>query len=109
VLAQIWDAKEGEGKLLLLDEPVSHLDVKYQYQLLQTAKSLCSRHITVIAILHDINLAISFADTVFFMKKGKMIHKTNNTNDISAAIIDEVFEVSSKIIYPEAHKPVVIF
>src|ERR1700730_1352496 len=55
VLAQIWEAREGQEKILFLDEPVSHLDVKYQQQLLKVAKGLCDRQVTVIAILHDIN------------------------------------------------------
>src|SRR3954471_22077480 len=42
VLAQIWDEDGKEKKLLFLDEPVSHLDIKFQYQLLQIGKDLCS-------------------------------------------------------------------
>ena len=61
VLAQIDSPPTAGKKLLFLDEPVSHLDVKFQYQLLQAAKDLCQQGTTVIAILHDINLAISFA------------------------------------------------
>ncbi|MGN6165801.1 MAG: heme ABC transporter ATP-binding protein [Flavisolibacter sp.] len=109
VLAQIWNDEKGEEKILFLDEPVSHLDVKYQYQLLQTAKKLCSEHTTVIAVLHDINLAISFADSIVFMKAGKIVHEVDELAAINTAMIDEVFDVRSKIIYPEGHKPVVIF
>lgn len=109
VLAQIWEAGQGEEKILFLDEPVSHLDVKYQYQLLQTAKDWCSRHTTVIAILHDINLAISFADRILFMKQGRVVHEVNSIAQITSAMIDDVFDVQSKIMYPEEHKPVVIF
>jgi iron complex transport system ATP-binding protein len=109
VLAQIWEAKKGEEKILFLDEPVSHLDVKYQYQLLQIARNLCSRYTTVIAILHDINLAISFADRILFMKQGRVTHEVDSQSSISTAIIDEAFDVKSKIIHLEGHKPVVIF
>ena len=109
VLAQIWSDEKGEEKVLFLDEPVSHLDVKYQYQLLHTAKELCSKQTTVIAVLHDINLAISFADAIVFMKTGKIVHEVNDLAAINTAMIDEVFDVRSKIIYPEGHKPVVIF
>lgn len=109
VLAQIWEAKEGEEKLLFLDEPVSHLDVKYQHQLLQAAKNLCKQHTTVIAILHDINLTLTFADKILFMKQGKVLYETKNLNDISSEIIKDVFDVHSKIIYSEEDKPVVVF
>jgi len=109
VLAQIWEAKEGEEKVLFLDEPVSHLDIKYQQQLLNAAKELCGRHTTVIAILHDINLAIAFADRILFMKSGKIVHETKQLNDVTTEVIKDVFDVSSTMLYPEGHKPVVIF
>lgn len=109
VLAQIWGAKKGEEKLLFLDEPVSHLDVKYQHQLLKAAKQLCHQHTTVIAILHDINLSIAYADRILFMKQGKILYDTTNLSNISTEMIQDVFDVSSTIIYPEHHKPVVIF
>jgi iron complex transport system ATP-binding protein len=109
VLSQIWEAEEGKEKVLFLDEPVSHLDVKYQQQLLQTARNLCRRHTTVIAVLHDINLALSFADRILFMKQGRILHDTKMISGISAAIIQDVFDIPATIFYPEEHKPVVVF
>jgi iron complex transport system ATP-binding protein len=109
VLSQIWEAKVGEEKLLFLDEPVSHLDIKYQHQLLKAAKELCNQHITVIAILHDINLSINYADRILFMKQGRILYDTTKLTDISTEVIRDIFDVSSTILYPEHHKPVVIF
>ena len=109
VLAQIWDANESDNKILFLDEPVSHLDVKYQYELLEIAKQYCNKHVTVIAILHDVNLALSYADRIIFIKKGKLAYDIQDLSLLTSQIIDDVFDVSSKIIYPANHKPVVIF
>ena len=109
VMAQIWEANESENKILFLDEPVSHLDVKYQYELLGIARQHCNKHVTVIAILHDINLALSFADRIVFIKKGQVIYDLHNLPLLTPEIIDDVFDVSSKIIYPPDHKPVVLF
>jgi iron complex transport system ATP-binding protein len=109
VLAQIWGAKEGEEKLLFLDEPVSHLDVKYQHQLLKAAKQLCQQYTTVVAILHDINLAIAYADRILFMKQGSILYDTTQLSDVSTEMIRVVFDVSSTILHPENHRPVVIF
>jgi iron complex transport system ATP-binding protein len=109
VLAQIWESTQGEKKILFLDEPVSHLDVKYQQQLLNAAKELCKNNTTVIAILHDINLAIAFADRILFMKQGRIVNDTRQLNEVSTEIIMDVFGVKSTILYPEGHKPVVIF
>lgn len=109
VLAQIWEAKKDDEKILFLDEPVSHLDVKYQHQLMNAAKNLCKQQTTVIAILHDINLSIAYADRILFMKQGKMVYDTSNLSDISTEIIRNVFDVNSTILHPENHKPVVVF
>ena len=109
VLSQIWEARDGEEKLLFLDEPVSHLDIKYQHQLLTAAKNLCNHHATVIAILHDINLSIAYADRILFMKQGKILHDTTELSKITKEVIHEIFDVSSSILYPPNHKPVVIF
>lgn len=109
VLAQIWEAREGERKLLFLDEPVSHLDVKYQQQLLQAARELCRQHTTVIAILHDINLALAFADRLLLMKEGRVVCDLGQPAVVTTEMIKEVFDVSSTILHPERHNPVVIF
>lgn len=97
VLAQIWDAEIGSEKILLLDEPVSNLDVKFQYQLMKIAKDLCSQHLTIIAILHDINLALSFADRIIFMKKGNINYDLSDPKEISPSIIHDIFEVKTEI------------
>lgn len=109
VLSQIWQAKQGEEKLLFLDEPVSHLDVKYQHQLLNAAKNFCSQQKTVIAILHDINLSIAYADRILFLKQGKILYDETNLSEINSDLIRNVFDVSSTILHPQNHKPVVIF
>ena len=109
VLAQIWEANDSDNKILFLDEPVSHLDIKYQYELLDIAKQHCNKHVTVVAILHDINLALSFANRIVFIKKGKLAYDIQDVSQLTSQIIDEVFDVSSKIIYPPDHKPVVLF
>jgi len=88
---------------------VSHLDIKYQHQLLIAAKNLCNQNTTVIAILHDVNLSIAYADRILFMKQGKIIHATTELSKISKEVIHEVFDVSSSILHPPNHKPVVIF
>jgi iron complex transport system ATP-binding protein len=109
VLAQIWNATEGASKLLFLDEPVSHLDIRFQHQLLQTARDLTRKHTTVIAILHDINLALSFADRIIFMKEGRVVHDLAQPSNVSTTIIRDVFDVEASIMQPPDHHPVIIF
>ncbi|WP_010255955.1 ABC transporter ATP-binding protein [Treponema primitia] len=60
--------------IILLDEPTNHLDLKHQVELLQYLISWAkANNRTVIGVLHDLNLARSFADTTTIMADGKLI------------------------------------
>ena len=54
-----------ESRVLLLDEPTNHLDVRYQYQIMDLVKSLDK---TVVAVIHDINIASRYCDYIFAIK-----------------------------------------
>lgn len=69
VLAQLWDVEEG---ILLLDEPISSMDIQYQHQTLAIAKAFCSAGFTVIAVLHDLNMVAQYSDRVVMMKAGRV-------------------------------------
>lgn len=68
VLAQIWDNPDS---LLLLDEPVSALDLKFQQQVLALAKALSRKGYMVVVVLHDVNLAAVYADRILMLKNGR--------------------------------------
>ncbi len=58
-------------KLLLLDEPTSSLDLKNQYQVLQTVRDICHETgIAAIMVIHDLNLALRFCDRFLLMRDG---------------------------------------
>ena len=57
---------------LILDEPTNHLDIKYQLQLMDIVKSL---DITVIAAIHDLNIAAMYCDYIYVMKHGEIVTK----------------------------------
>jgi iron complex transport system ATP-binding protein len=61
--------------IILLDEPTNHLDVYYQTFVLEKLRKLSQNNFTVIAIMHDPNLAFLYADHCFFMKN-KTVVKT---------------------------------
>lgn len=109
VLAQM---KGGinQNKYLLLDEPVSHLDIKFQYQLLEIANAMKNEQTAVIAVLHDLNLALKFADRILFMKEGSIIHQHRQSEQLDVSIIKDVFGVDASIIYsPELKRQWVCF
>lgn len=55
--------------LLLLDEPANHLDVRHQLEILARVKTL---GVTVVAALHDLNLAATFASSVLLLREGRI-------------------------------------
>ncbi|SFW19160.1 ABC-type hemin transport system, ATPase component [Sinomicrobium oceani] len=68
VLAQVWDNKNA---LLLLDEPVSNMDMRYQHQTLAIANALAKRGYMIVCVLHEINLAAQYADRIIMLKGGR--------------------------------------
>lgn len=59
-----------QPQVLLMDEPTNHLDVHYQIEVLQLAKSL---GITVLASIHDLNLAAAFCDSLLLLHQGCLV------------------------------------
>jgi iron complex transport system ATP-binding protein len=74
VLAQVL-ADDGEDgpRWLFLDEPVSSLDLKHQIAVMETARDFARSGGGVIAVLHDINLAARYADSVFILGQDGVI------------------------------------
>lgn len=71
VLAQIWESQQPS--LLLLDEPTAALDPRQQHRLLEIAKQWSTQHkTTIVAIVHDLNLAAQYADRIALLRGGRI-------------------------------------
>lgn len=93
-LAQICEADNG---ILLLDEPTTGLDLKHQYHTLKIAKSWAAKGYCVVAILHDLNLALQFADRVIMMKEGQLLYNGSSFDVLTEENIEEVFQIPVRI------------
>ena len=110
VLAQIWEVPTTGSRVLLLDEPVSSLDVRYQHELLRLARRLAREQVVVVAILHDINLALTYADRLVLLKNGRIHATLPSPADLTETLLREVFELELRIVAnPFTQKPMVIF
>ena len=102
VMAQLWDDAHQSArpvpKYLLLDEPTSSLDLAQQQVLLGLAKDLCRRSLGVLAILHDLNLAIQYADDMLFLKDGRPVAYGPREEVVTQAIIEETFSHPIRLI-----------
>ena len=108
-LAAIARALAQEPKLLLLDEPTSHLDITHQVQVLNLIQRLNSElGLTVLMIIHDLNLAGEYCDHLVMMNDGKIYISGKPEEVMTYKTIEEVYNtvVIAKT-NPLSKKPVI--
>lgn len=84
-----------EAELLILDEVTNHLDIGYQYKVLEILKDL---NMTIISAIHDLNLAMKFCDQVVIIDKGRIIVAGNPKDIITRENLKEIFKIDAQII-----------
>jgi len=110
VLAQIWESPNGEQRYLFLDEPLNNLDIYYQEHFLKMAVSLLNETTTLIGVVHDINIALRYANQLSFLKEGAIIKNGAPAKIVDAILIKEVFNVDTQVMaHPSSGKPIVLF
>lgn len=87
-----------ETPCIILDEPTNHLDIKYQLQLMDIVKGL---GITVIAAIHDLNIAAMYCDKIYGMKEGQVVAYGTPQEVLTKDFIKEVYDVDTQIISHE--------
>jgi iron complex transport system ATP-binding protein len=98
------EAQHGPG-LLLLDEPTSSLDMRHQIDLVETARKRAQNGTAVIAVLHDLNLAMRFADRIVLLHRGRLAVDGGCAEAITAETIRRIFEVDVTIEYTDKGVP----
>ncbi|MGE5433083.1 MAG: ABC transporter ATP-binding protein [Syntrophomonadaceae bacterium] len=86
-----------QPKLILLDEPNSHLDIKHQLSIFNLIKSLNeNKGLTVVSVSHDLNLAGFYSSRVVLMKEGRIVGDDRTDRILTKENIYKVFEVDSE-------------
>ena len=98
VFAQIWrPLPSGRPRWLLLDEPTAALDLHHQHQTLATVRHWAfERGVGVIAVLHDLNLALRYADRVWVLDGGRLQGSGPPAATLAPALLRQVWRVEAQ-------------
>ena len=95
-LVFLAQALAAEPDLLLLDEPISALDIRHQLEVMQIVRRLThQRRLTTIVILHDLNIAARFADRIAVIAAGRLVCHGRPAEVIEPAMVAAIFGVEA--------------
>jgi iron complex transport system ATP-binding protein len=117
----IWELSDGEKQrvflaqtvaqepsLLILDEPTSHLDIGHSFKILDIIKKLNGDGLTVITVLHDLNLASEYCSRLLLLKDGEIFSQGSAEEVLTYQNVEEVYDTKA-LVYknPYSKKPYV--
>lgn len=107
----IAKALSQEPKILILDEPVTYLDVHHQLNLMELIKKLSEeRNITIVTILHDLNFALKYCDYVIMLNEGKIYKHGIPEDVVTKEHIKNVYDIEVNMIsHPVTNSPHIVF
>lgn len=98
VLAQIWFPVPGFNRYLLLDEPLTFLDVYYQFDFMhKIIQLLQNKDIVVIGVVHDLNLAAKFADQIILLHQAKVLSSGTKEEVLTKENIQTAYRLTPNI------------
>lgn len=87
-----------EPEVLLLDEPTSSLDIKNAHEMLSEVRTLCiEASLTVLMVIHDLNLALRYCDKFLFLKDGK-VYRFGDKSVITEDVLEAVYGIPTRLI-----------
>ncbi|PRY69898.1 iron complex transport system ATP-binding protein [Glaciihabitans tibetensis] len=100
-----------QPKLLLLDEPTNHLDVHAQLDTLELVRRLATRDgVTVLAALHDLNLAAAYADDIVVLAAGCVVASGTPDQVLTPELLREVYRVEATVLeHPVTGRPLIAY
>lgn len=98
--AWIAMALAQQPKILLLDEPTTHLDIAHQFEILELIKEIqINTGMMIIMVLHDINQAARYSDQIVVMKEGEIIGKGKPVEIIHQDMMKKVFRLEGEFFH----------
>lgn len=104
VLAQL-PSEHKEASALMLDEPTNHLDLAHQHRTLSLARSCARDGRLVITVLHDLNLALQYADRVVVLREGRLMADGTPAAVLTPQLLADVFHVRASLLHLPDGRP----
>jgi len=92
-------ALSQDGRLLLLDEPVNHLDVRHQRAIMGLLTDLVKKGYTVICVLHDMLLVQVYSQLALVLKEGNIVSQGPTDTVFNDALLNEVYQIRAHQVY----------
>ena len=96
-------------RLLMLDEPITGLDLAHKHGLMDAVKRLTSKNIGVLLVIHDFSFAAQYADKVLILNNGEMAAFGVTNEIMTKPLLEEVFNKEVFILeHPQTKKPIIV-
>jgi iron complex transport system ATP-binding protein len=98
-LAQLWHARpDGAARWLLLDEPTAALDVAHQHASMRLVRDWAAQGVGVVAVLHDLNLALRYADEVIVLGQGRAVVQGPSAQVLQPELVRAVWRTPCELV-----------
>lgn len=104
---RVWIAMAiaQDSEILLLDEPTTYLDIKYQLEILKLIRDLNKNlNKTIVMVLHDINQSIKYSDEVVGMYQGQILFKGSPKEVLKEENISKIYDTELRVVDFEGEK-----
>lgn len=87
-----------DTEYLLLDEPLNNLDMKHSVEMMRLLRRLADDlGKTIVLVVHDINFASCYSDTILAMKNGRLVHQGSPADIMQSAMLHDVYDIDIRI------------
>lgn len=105
LLARAHAQSLGGGRVMLLDEPASHLDLRHAHALMRRLRVLAGEGLAVLVVVHDLNLALQYADDAWLLNAGRLAAAGPWDQALTPGVLQPVYGVDLRHIAPEPGDP----
>lgn len=96
MLARAIAQSRSNGRIMLLDEPASNLDLRHAHETMSHLQSLTQQGLAVLVVVHDLNLALAYADDAWLMDRGRIVAAGTWQEVLTPPILEPVYGIGLK-------------